>query len=130
MPTALDASVNATSFVRGDSAASKDATSIVTSSSWTSTHRTVAPASAAASTHGRTFASWSNRVTTTSSPGSSVFANDRDTWSSRLVAFGPKTISSGSAPVKSAAARRASPMTASVSWLVANAPCVLLIPRR
>ena len=38
--------------------------------------------------------------------------------------------SSGSAPVKSAAARRASAMTPSVSWLVANAPCVLLIPRR
>jgi hypothetical protein len=57
VPTALEASVNATSFVRGDRVASNKPTSIVTSSSRTSTHRMVAPASVAASTHGRTFAS-------------------------------------------------------------------------
>ena len=34
-----------------------------------STQRTVAPAASAAWTHGRMFASWSSRVTTTSSPG-------------------------------------------------------------
>ena len=37
-----------------------------------SAQRTVAPARSAAITHGRTFASWSRRVTTTSSPGASV----------------------------------------------------------
>ena len=77
----------------------------MTSSSRTSTHRTVAPASRAAMTHGRTFASWSRRVTTTSSPGASVRANDRDRCSSSEVAFWPNTTSSGSHPRKSAPAR-------------------------
>ncbi len=130
MPTAFDASVNATSRVLSLSAASNESRSSVTSSSRMSTQRTVAPASWAARTHGRTFASWSSVVTTTSSPGRSVRPNDRERCSSNVVEFGPKTISPGSAPVMSAAARRASAISASVSSLAANAPCVLLIPRR
>ena len=43
-----------------------------------------------------------------------------------VVMFWPKTISSGSAPVRSAAARRASAITPSVSSLLGNAPWVLL----
>ena len=102
----------------------------MTSSSSMSTQRTVAPASSAASTHGRTFASWSSFVTTTSSPGPSVRPNDRERCRRSDVEFGPNTISPGSAPVMSAAARRASAISASVSSLAANAPCVLLIPLR
>ena len=57
VPTAFDARVNATSRVRSLNAASNESRSSVTSSSRISTQRTVAPASSAASTHGRTFAS-------------------------------------------------------------------------
>ena len=56
--------------------------------------------------------------------------NDRERWSSNVVEFGPNTISPGSAPVTSAAARRASAISASVSSLAANAPCVLEMPLR
>ena len=130
VPTAFDASVNATTLVRSDSAASNDAGSSVASSSRMSTQRTVAPASSAASTHGRTLASWSSRVTTTSSPGPSVRPTEREIANSSVVAFGPKTTSSASAFSRSAAARWASAITSSVSWLVANAPCALALLRR
>ena len=129
VPTAFDARVNATTLVRSESAASNDAGSSVASSSRMSTHRTVAPASSAASTQGLTLASWSSRVTTTSSPGPSVRATEREMANSSVVAFGPKTTSSASA-LRSAAARWASAITSSVSWLVANAPCVLLLLRQ
>ena len=67
-------------------------------------------------------ASWSRSVTTISSPGSSVRAT---AWASRklsVVMFAPKAISSGSLPVKSAAAARARSTTASESAEVRNAP--------
>jgi hypothetical protein len=57
VPTAFDASVHATSLVLGESAASSERRSSVTSSVRTSIHRTSAPASAAARIHGRMFAS-------------------------------------------------------------------------
>ena len=43
-----------------------------------SAQRTVAPARSAACTHGRMFASWSRRVTTTSSPGDQLRDSVRD----------------------------------------------------
>jgi hypothetical protein len=57
VPTAFDARVNATTFVRSLREASNDEPSSVTSSPRISTHRTEAPASRAARNHGRTFAS-------------------------------------------------------------------------
>ena len=92
------------------------------SSVWTSTRRTVAPASSAARTHGVTFASWSSTVTTTSSPGRSVRANDRDRWNAIVVVFCPITTSCGVAPRNAAAAACASSTTWSDRRLVSNAP--------
>ena len=96
--------VQATSLVRGVIASASEPRSRVTSSSRTSAQRTVAPASRAASTHGRMFASWSRRVTTISSPGPNVRPNERDRWSRIDVAFWPNTTSSASHPSRSAPA--------------------------
>jgi hypothetical protein len=57
-------------------------------------------------------------------------ANERERWSNSVVALGPKTVSPTSAPVRSAAAIRASAIVASVSSLVRKAPWVLLSPAR
>ena len=67
VPSRFEAAVTATSRVRVDSTASRSSSSAVSGSK--SSQRTVAPAASAASTQGRMFASWSSRVTTTSSPG-------------------------------------------------------------
>ena len=70
--------------------------------------RTVAPASRAASTQGHTLASWSRRVTTTSSPGRQVRARARDSDEGQAVMLGPKAIAPGSsAPSRAATASRA-----------------------
>ena len=95
-----------------------------------STSRTVAPRSAAASAHGVTLASWSRRVTTTSSPGPQVRASARLTAKVRLVMFWPKTTSSGRPPRKSAIASRAAATTASASRLAPKAPPMLEVPTR
>ena len=71
-----------------------------------STHRTTAPAAAAASTHGRTLASWSSRVTTTSSPGRQCDDRVRDRSKVRAVMLRPKITSSGSTLSRSAMALR------------------------
>ena len=130
VPTPLDASVNATMAGPSVRASSNDSRSSVASSGCRSTHRTVAPASRAARTHGRTFASWSSLVTTTVSPGPIVRANDRDRWSSNEVELAPNTIWFGSAPTRSAPALRAAAASSSVSSLTTNAPSMLLIPSR
>ena len=72
------------------------------------THRTVAPAASAASTHGRTLASWSNRETTTSSPGPQPADSVRATMNVSSVAERPNTIPPGSRPSRSPMAARAS----------------------
>ena len=72
-----------------------------------STQRTVAPARSAASTQGRMLASWSSRVTTTSSPGPQSFARVRATSKVSWVIERPKTTPPGSAPSRSAIAARA-----------------------
>ena len=78
---------------------------------------------AAASTHGVMLASWSRRVTTTSSPGRQVLAIARLSANVSVVMFDPKTISFGSvAPSRSAAATRAEPTSSQTERLVANAP--------
>ena len=131
VPTAFDASVKATTFVRSVSASSNDAGSIVTSWSRTSTHRTVAPVSSATMSHGRMFASWSSRVTTISSSGPRVRAMERESANSNVVAFGPNTTSSEPQPRRSAPARCASSIRRSVSVLVTKAPCTFaLLVRR
>jgi hypothetical protein len=75
------------------------------------------------------FASWSRTVTTISSPGPRPRASDRDSCIVRVVMLGPKTTSDGWDPSRSAAARRAEPITSSVSRLVANAPPELALLR-
>ncbi len=130
VPTAFEARVNATTFVRSESTSANASRSRVTSSRRMSTQRTVAPASRAASTQGRMFASWSRRVTTTSSPHPRPRPTEREIASSSVVAFGPNTTSSGSACRRSAAARCAPATTESVSSLVANAPCVFALLER
>jgi hypothetical protein len=67
----------------------------------------VTPAASATCTHGRTFASWSSRDTTTSSPGRHDCASVRATTYVRAVALGPKTTPSGRPPTRSATAARA-----------------------
>ncbi len=85
--------------------------------------RTVAPASRAASTHELTLASWSRRVTSTSSPGRQVRPSDRLRCRVRVVMLAPKMISSGAGALrKSAIASWAFCKIASDSRLVAKAP--------
>ena len=75
--------------------------------------RTTRSWSAATSSQGEMFASWSSWVTTISSPGSSVRATAWASWKLSVVMFAPKAISSGSLPVKSAAASRPRAITSS-----------------
>ncbi len=108
VPMRLDPAVRATRRVRSDSTA--DRASVVSSPSAgsKSTHRTTAAARSAACTHGRTFASWSSRVTTTSSPGAQVLASALETSYVRAVIDRPWTMPRGCAPRRSAIAVRKS----------------------
>ena len=107
--------MTATSLVRSvsTSATSSAVSSPVAGSK--AAQRTVAPTASAARTQGRTFASWSSRETTTSSPGphpaASVRARSKVSW----VALRPKTTPRGSAPSRSATADRAPRTTSSAS---------------
>ena len=69
VPIRLEAAVTATSLVRSERTAATCSTSSSPVSGSKSAQRTVAPARSAAWIQGRTLASWSSRVTTTSSPG-------------------------------------------------------------
>ena len=88
-----------------------------------STWRTSRPRSAATARHGETLASWSRVVTTISSPGVSAAATERLIWKVSVDMLAPNfTSSAEAAPTKSAAARWAAAMRATVASLVANAP--------
>ena len=132
VPTALEAWVTATSFVRCPIAASIESISSPQPDSGSkSTQRTVIPRSAAAMVHGVMLASWSSLVTTISSPSTHVRDNARLTENVKLVMFWPNAISSGDvAPKRSAIALRAFAATTSVSLLVRNGPPRLLLPDR
>ena len=128
-PTAFEASVNATIFVLGPKQASRPARSRVQSSSRIPTQRTSAPVSSATDNHGAMLASWSRTVKTISSPRESCRPIDLDSAKASVVVFGPKTISPGAPPRRSAAACLPSAMTRSVSRLVSKAPPVLAFDR-
>ena len=87
-----------------------------------SAQRTVAPARSAAITHGRTFASWSRRVTTTSSPGPSVRPTAAESRIVIAVIDGPKATPAGSASSSRATDARARSTHASVACAAANTP--------
>ena len=70
-----------------------------------STQRTSAPLASAAITQGRTLASWSSRVTTTSSPGSQSLASARARSKVSWVMLRPNTTPSGTPPIRSATCR-------------------------
>ena len=121
-PSAFEASVNATTRVRSPRSASSASSSSVPSAARIGAARTTRSWSPATSSQGATLASWSRSVTTISSPGSSVRATACASWKFSVVMFAPNAISSGSLPVKSAAAARARSMTASDSADVRKAP--------
>jgi hypothetical protein len=106
VPIRFDAPVTATRRVRSvsTSATSSAVSSPVSRSN--AAQRTVAPAASAAITHGRMLASWSSRVTTTSSPGPHPADSARATSNVSAVALRPKTTPRGSAPSRSARAAR------------------------
>ncbi|MGB3832604.1 MAG: hypothetical protein WA975_12165 [Mesorhizobium sp.] len=88
-----------------------------------SSQRTVTPRSAAATSQGPTLPSWSMRVSTISSPGRQSRESMREKWKISEVLLRPKTISSGpAAPRKAAAAACASATMRSVSREVRKAP--------
>src|SRR5829696_10318904 len=94
VPVAFDAAVTATQRVRSDSTASTAETGSASVSRSGFAQRTVAPARSAAITHGRTLASWSSRVTTTSWPGASVRPTAADSRIVIAVIDGPNATSS------------------------------------
>ncbi len=122
MPTALDAAVTATYRVRSVSTASTAAAGSSSVSGSGSAKRTVAPARAAASSHGATLASWSSRVHTISSPGRSVRPAAAAKRIVRSVMLGPKTTPCGSAPSSVATLVRVAATSSSVRSAAANRP--------
>ena len=108
MPSRFDAAVIATSRVRGESTAATSSSVSSADAGSNSAQRTVAPTAAAATIQGRMFASWSRRVTTTSSPGSHVAASVRAMANVSSVMLRPNTTPRASAPSRSATAARAS----------------------
>ena len=122
MPTALDACVTATQRVRSDRTASTAAAGSASVPGSGSAKRTTAPARSAAITHGRTLASWSSRVHTTSSPG----ASSRQTVAAKrmvsAVMLAPNATPAGSAPSRAATAARAPATSSSVWRAAANSP--------
>ncbi len=125
VPTALLAAVTATSRVRRVISSSYCQTGSSQVSMSTSAQRTTAPADFAATSQGRTFASWSSRLTTTSSPTFHVLARARASWYVIVVMFGPRITPPGSPPTRSANARRAASTSASARAEDGNGPCRL-----
>src|SRR6478735_1259054 len=113
VPMRLDAAVTATRRVRPrmTAAAASGLSSPVPGSN--SAQRTVAPRASAASTQGRMLASWSRRLTTTSSPGPQSDESVRASWKVSSVAERPKTTPPGSTASRSPIAARASTTTRS-----------------
>src|SRR4051794_40412548 len=121
-PTALDAAVTAIQRVRSDNTASTADAGRSSVSRSGSAKRTVAPARSAAINHGATLPSWSSRVQTISSPGSSVRPIAAANASVSVVMLGPKTTPRGSPPTNRPATVRASSMNASRRSAAWNAP--------
>src|SRR5262245_32821590 len=129
LPTTLEVAVKTTHRVRSDSTAamwSGPSASVARSGS---AKRTTAPARSAAITQGRTFPSWSNRVTTTSSPG----PRPRPTAAAKRmvseVMDSPNTMPSASPPSSSPATSRVAHTRSSVAracgkgpWALAGSP--------
>ena len=91
-------------------------------SSRMSVNRTTRSWSRASSSHGATFASWSSRVTTTSSPALHSRAAARVRAKLSVVMFAPNTTSSGEQPSQLEPVRRALATSASVARLVEYSP--------
>jgi hypothetical protein len=106
VPSAFDASGNATTFTFSSSLAARSSRSSVVSFR-IAAMRTSRPRSYASSSHGETFASWSSSVTTTASPAFHVRAAARVSAKFSVVMFAPKIVSSGAQPRNSAAVSRA-----------------------
>jgi hypothetical protein len=121
-PTALLAAVMATQRVLSLSTASTALAGRSRVSGSGSAKRTPAPARFAAIIHGATLPSWSSRVQTISSPGSSVRPTAAAKDSVSVVMLGPNTTPSGSPPTNSPHTCRASAMNASVRSPASNAP--------
>src|SRR5712691_1322313 len=121
VPTAFDATGNATTFVRPPSCRSRSSMFTVVSSLM-SAKRTTRPRSCASSSHGDTFASWSSRVTRIWSPSLKARAAVRVSAKFSVVMFCPNTTSSASQPRKPAAASLPCATTASVRRLVSYGP--------
>src|SRR4051812_10501439 len=122
LPTAFEAAVTAIHLVRSESTCSTAAAGSSSVSRSGSAKRTAAPARSAAISHGATLASWSRRVQTTSSPGSSV----RPTAAAKRIVsalmLSPKTIPCGSPPRKAATLARVCSTSSSVARAAAKAP--------
>ncbi len=130
VPMMLLAALTATSRVRSPISSPNWPAGSSPEGSSTWAQRTVAPARSAASTQGRTFASWSSRVTTISSPGPQSADSTSASRNVSVVMFGPRMTPSGSPPTRSATARRASVTSSSERALAGNSPPVLPIPVR
>ena len=124
VPRTLDAPVTATTRVRSESTARTSSTPRSPVAGSKPTQRTSAPAEAAACTHGRMLASWSSRVTTTSSPGRHCLASARATSYVAWVIERAKTTPPGWQPSRSATACRAATTTSS-----ARASAAVTVPR-
>src|SRR4051794_11246441 len=122
VPTALLAAVTATQRVRSDSPAETALTGSSSVSESGSANRTVAPARSAAISHGPTFASWSRRVQTISSPGSSARPAAAANFSVSDVMLGPKTTPCGSAPSSAPTVTRVESTSSSVARPASNSP--------
>ena len=128
VPTALLAAATATQRVRSLSCAAIALGGNASVSRSGSAKRTVAPARWAAITHGRTLASWSSRVHTTSSPGRRVRPTVAANRIVRSVMLGPKTTPRGSAPSRAPTEARACATTSSVACAAAKTPPWLALP--
>ena len=91
-PTALEASVKATTRVRSPISSSSASVSRVMSSTRSGAVLTTRPWSSATTSHGDTLASWSSAVTTISSPGDIVRATACASWKFSVVMLAPKAI--------------------------------------
>src|ERR671917_445585 len=122
VPIAELAAVTATSRVRGPSSSSYCQSGSSPVSMSTSAQRTPTPARTASSTHGRTLASWSSRLTTTSSPGRQVRASARATVQVSREGSGPRTTPVDTPPTRSATAVRALATSPSARADAGNTP--------
>ena len=86
------------------------------------------PRSAATASQGATLASWSRRLTTSSSPAAQSRARARETASVSVVMFAPNAISSRRAFSRSAAAQCASAETASTAIDIVNDRPAFAVP--